>query len=66
MADEQRTDEIIRGEISAEREQLVGALSDLRKGIAAKRRLAGVAGTLIVAGLAAAASIKVLRRFRGG
>ncbi len=65
MADEQRTDEIIRSEISAEREQLVDALSDLRKGIAAKRRLAGVAGTLIAAGLATAASIKVLRRFRG-
>jgi hypothetical protein len=65
VAGEPRTDANIRSEISAEREQLVDALADLREGIEAKRRLAAALGMLIAAGLATAASVKVVRRFRG-
>lgn len=65
MADE-RTDADIRLEISAEREQLVDALADLRQGIAAKRRLAATVGALAVAAFATATSVKIARRFRGG
>jgi hypothetical protein len=65
MTVERRTDEDIRREISAERDQLVEALAELRQGIEAKRRLAVALGTFVVAGLATAASVKVVRRFRG-
>jgi hypothetical protein len=51
VADEPRTDANIRSEISAEREQLVDALADLREGIEAKRRHAAALGMLIAAGL---------------
>lgn len=65
VAGEQRTDADIRSEISAEREQLVDALDELRQGIAAKRRVAAAVGTLVVAGLATTVSVKIARRFRG-
>ena len=65
MAD-QRTDADIRSEISAERERLVDALTDLREGIAAKRRLAATVGAVAAAALATATSVKIARRFRGG
>ena len=65
MADE-RTDADIRSEISAERERLVDALTDLREGIAAKRRLATTVGALAATALATATSVKIARRFRGG
>jgi hypothetical protein len=65
VADERRTDAMIRSEISAEREHLVDALAELREGIAAKRRIAAAVGTLVVAGLATTVSVKIARRFRG-
>ncbi len=65
MAAERRTDAEIRGEISAERQELAAALTDLREGIESKRRLATATVTLAAAGIAAMASIKLVRRFRG-
>ncbi|HEX4745690.1 MAG TPA: hypothetical protein VFU99_02305 [Gaiellaceae bacterium] len=65
MAGEQRTDADIRNEISAERERLADALADLRAGVDSKRRLAGALGTLVAAGLATAASMRIARRVRG-
>jgi hypothetical protein len=62
---ERRTNEQIRGEIAAEREQLAEALTDLRARIQSKRRLATATATLAAASLAAAASIKLVRRVRG-
>jgi hypothetical protein len=54
---EQRTEAEIRREIASEREQLVGALTGLREGIAAKRAAAtaaAAASALFVAGVLAA------------
>jgi hypothetical protein len=65
VAAERRTDEEIRHEIGAERQQLAEALTDLRAEIESKRRLATATATLAAAGLAAVASIKLVRRFRG-
>ena len=64
MVGEPRTDADIRRELSAERDQLVDALADLRGGIEAKRRLAVAVGTVVAAGFAAAATVKIVRRFR--
>ena len=64
MAAEPRTDQQIRSEISAEREQLVEALADLREGVRAKRNLAAAAVALTSIALATAASIRLVRRFR--
>lgn len=65
MATDKRTDEQIRTEIAAERQELVDALGDLRAGIAGKRRTA----TAVVGALAAAAAtvtaVKLGRRLRG-
>jgi hypothetical protein len=62
---EKRTDEQIRGEIAAERDGLVEAVTDLRAGVASKRR----AATAVVGALAAAAAtltaVKLGRRLRG-
>lgn len=65
MAADPRTDQQIRSEISAEREQLVEALADLREGVRAKRNLAAAVAALTSVALATAASIKLVRRFRG-
>ena len=65
MAADPRTDQQIRSEISAEREQLVEALADLREGVRAKRNLAAAVAALTSVALATAASIKLIRRFRG-
>lgn len=64
MTAERRTDEEIRAEIAAEREQLVGALEDLRASLRARRRLAVVIGALVSAGIASAATVEVARRPR--
>jgi hypothetical protein len=50
-----RTEEEIRREIATEREQLAGALADLREGISAKRSLA----ILVLAGLGAVLALVV-------
>jgi hypothetical protein len=65
VAADPRTDQQIRSEISAEREQLVEALADLREGVRAKRNLAAAVAALTSVAVATAASIKLVRRFRG-
>ena len=62
MPDDRRTEQEIRSEIAAEREQLVGAIADLRAGIGAKRTSAAIVGAVLAAGLTAAAAFKVVRR----
>ena len=64
MRADPRTDEQIRSDIAAEREQLVLALGDLRDNVRAKRRLAVAAGALVTTGLAIAASLRIARRFQ--
>jgi len=64
MAADRRTEEEIRREIQAEREQLADALADLRAGVGDRRRLAGTAGGALAAGLAARALLRVARRRR--
>lgn len=65
MPAERRTEEEIRREIVAERNQLAGALADLREGIDEKRRPAVAAVGALAAGLAAMAALKIVRRLRG-
>ena len=65
MATAKRTDEQIRGEIAAERDELVAALGDLRAGVAGKRKAAtAVVGALATAA-ATLAAVKIGRRLRG-
>jgi hypothetical protein len=64
MTTERRTDEQIRAEIAAEREGLTDALTDLRRGIDAKRGLATKVAGAAAAGLAALTALKVVRRLR--
>ena len=61
MAAEQRGSAEIRQQITAEREGLVGALSDLKQGVHDARRIPIVVGGALAAGLAAFAAIKVVR-----
>ena len=65
MPDDRRTEDKIRLEIATEREQLAGALADLREGIKAKRRPAAMAGAALTAGLAAIAVFRVVRHLAG-
>lgn len=65
MAGKARTEAAIRGEIASEREQLAAALADLRHGVDEKRKLAAVVGGALAAGLATAAAVRLVRRFRG-
>ena len=58
-------EEEIRLEIQTEREQLADALTDLRLGVDSKRRPLARVGGVLVAGLAAMAAVKVVRRFTG-
>ena len=62
MPDDRRTEQEIRLEIAAEREQLVGAVADLRAGIDAKRRSAAIVGAVLAAGVTAAVALKIARR----
>jgi hypothetical protein len=66
VQDERRTEEEIRHELAAERQQLADALADLREGIAAKRRPAVLALAVLAAVLAVAVAVRVLRFARGG
>jgi hypothetical protein len=61
---ERRTEEEIRREIAAERDQLA-TLADLRERIDDKRRPAVAAVGALAAGIAAMAAVKVVRRLRG-
>lgn len=65
MPGDRRAEEEIRREIATERDELADALADLREGIYEKRRLAAVVGGALVAGLAATAAVKVVRRLKG-
>ncbi|MDH5333947.1 MAG: hypothetical protein OEW65_08715 [Thermoleophilia bacterium] len=65
MTGERRSDAEIRNEIAAEREQLSGAVSDLRQAIDGKRRPAALIGGAVAAGLAATAALKIVRRLFG-
>lgn len=65
MPAEQRSEEQIRSELAAEREQLTAALGDLRAGIDAKRRPAARAAKVAATALAAIVALKVGRRVSG-
>ncbi len=65
MPGDRRSEEEIRREIAAEREQLADALADLREGIDGKRRLATVVGGALAAGLGAVVAAKLVRRLKG-
>ena len=62
MSADGRTQEQIRLEMEAERTQLAEALGDLRRDVAAKRRLAVRVGEAVAVGVAAAAAVKLLLR----
>jgi hypothetical protein len=57
-----RSAEEIRRQLSVEREQLTGALSDLREDVHAARRIPMIIGGALAAGLAAFAAVKAVRR----
>lgn len=61
MAAERRGPEEVKQELTAEREQLVGALADLRKGVHDARRIPIIAGGALMAGLATLAAVKFVR-----
>jgi hypothetical protein len=58
VTSERRTDADIRADIAFEREQLVRALRDLRADVAAKRRVAALAGLAAGVGVALAFAIR--------
>ena len=61
MAAERRGVEEVKQELASEREQLVGALADLKKGVHDARRIPIIAGGALAAGLAAFAAVKFVR-----
>jgi hypothetical protein len=61
---DRRTEDEIRRDITSEREQLVGALGDLREGVDAKRRTAATVGGALGAMFFTAMAFKILRRVR--
>ena len=64
MAAERRSEEQIRREIAAERQQLADSIADLRASVAAKKRPAVRAAGLVAAGAAALVALKIARAFR--
>ena len=66
MQGERRPDEEIVRELATEREQLAGALAELRVSAAQARKRAAVVGGALAAGLATATAIKIVwSRLRG-
>jgi hypothetical protein len=65
VATERRTDEQIRGEIAAERDELIAAVGDLRAGVAGKRRAATAVAGVLAAAAAALTAVKLGRRLKG-
>jgi len=61
MAAERRGAEQVKQELAAEREELVGALADLRKGVHDARRIPIIAGASLMAGLVTFAAVRFLR-----
>lgn len=65
VAEARRSEEQIRQEIAAERDQLQAAIGDLRASVEAKKRPAARAAAAVAAGMAALVALKVVRAFRG-
>ncbi|HET9243212.1 MAG TPA: hypothetical protein VFN99_07190 [Gaiella sp.] len=66
MARDGRGTEQVRREISVEREQLAGAVSDLRGDLrSAARKVPVVAGGVLAAGVAVRAVVAAVKRRRG-
>ena len=66
MARDGRGTEQVRREISVEREQLAGAVSDLRGDLrSAARRIPVIAGGALAAGVAVRAVVAAVKRRRG-
>lgn len=64
-SDRHRTDEIRRG-ISTEREQLAGALSDLRTDVrSVAKKIPAIAGGTLAASIALGAVVAAVKRRRG-
>jgi hypothetical protein len=61
MADSARTPEEIRLQLTSEREQLTGALAELREEVKSARRIPMIVGGALLAGVAAFAAVKALR-----
>ena len=58
---QKRGTEEIRAEITAEREQLVGAVAELRADVQSARRIPMIIGGALLAGIAAFAAFKAVR-----
>ena len=56
-----RSAEEIRQQLTSEREQLTGALADLRADVQSARRIPMIIGGALLAGIAAFAAIKAVR-----
>jgi hypothetical protein len=61
MADSARSPEEIRLQLTSEREQLTGALAELREEVKSARRIPMIVGGALLAGVAALAAVKALR-----
>ena len=61
MAAERRGAEEVKQELASERQQLVGAIADLKKGVHDARRIPIIAGGALMAGLATFAVVKFVR-----
>jgi hypothetical protein len=61
VASERRTEADLRADIAFEREQLVRALRDLRADVAAKRRVAALAGLAAAVGVVVAGAVRARR-----
>ena len=61
MADSARSPEEIRLQLTSEREQLTGALAELREEVKSARRIPMIVGGAVLAGVAAFAAVKALR-----
>ena len=56
-----RSAEEIRQQLTSEREQLTGALADLRADVQSARRIPMIIGGALLAGIAAFAAVKAVR-----
>jgi hypothetical protein len=56
-----RSAEEIRLELTAERQQLTGALADLRADVQSARRIPMIVGGALLAGIATVAAVKAVR-----
>jgi hypothetical protein len=63
VAENGRTAEDIRRQLTNEREQLVGALSDLREDVNDAKRIPMIVGGALLAGIAAFAAFKAVHHF---